>query len=58
MMAIIEKVKSSKLNYIKIVESNSFEAVDELKSRTEYYILVACKIGNIRLIDNEMIIVE
>lgn len=58
MMAIIEKVKSSKLNYIKIVESNSFEAVDELKSRTEYYILVACKIGNIRLIDNEMIIVD
>jgi pantoate--beta-alanine ligase len=55
MMTIIEKVKSSNLDYIKIVEKESFETVDELKSRNEYYILVACKIGNTRLIDNELI---
>jgi len=58
MMIIIEKVKSSKLDYIKIVETKSFESVDELKSRNEYYILIACKIGNIRLIDNELIMVD
>jgi len=58
MMTIIEKVKSSNLDYIKIVEKESFETVDELKSRNEYYILVACKIGNTRLIDNELINVD
>lgn len=58
MMTIIEKVKSSKLDYIKIVETKSFETVEELKSKNEYYILVACKIGKIRLIDNELVIVD
>jgi pantoate--beta-alanine ligase len=58
MMTIIEKVKSSKLEYIKIVESKSFEAAEELKSSNEYYILIACKIGNTRLIDNELIVVD
>jgi len=58
MMTIIEKLKSSKLKYIKIVESKSFETVEELKSSNEYYILIACKIGNSRLIDNELIKVE
>jgi len=58
MMTIIEKVKSSKLEYIKIVESKSFEVGEELKSSDEYYILIACKIGNTRLIDNELIVVD
>ena len=58
MMTIIEKVKSSKFEYIKIVESKSFETVTELKSSNDYYILVACKIGNTRLIDNELIVVD
>jgi pantoate--beta-alanine ligase len=58
MMSIIEKVKSTDLDYIEIVEIKSFEAVDELKSRNEYYILVACKFGNTRLIDNELIKVD
>ncbi len=55
MITIITNVKSSKLDYIKIVESKSFEAAEELKSSNEYYILIACKIGNTRLIDNELI---
>jgi pantoate--beta-alanine ligase len=55
MMTIIEKVKSSNLDYIKIVETKSFETAEELISSNEYYILVACKIGNTRLIDNELI---
>jgi pantoate--beta-alanine ligase len=58
MMTIIEKVKSSKFEYIKIVESKSFETVTELKNSNEYYILVACKIGKTRLIDNELIKVD
>ena len=43
---------------IKIVEIKSFETVEELKSSNEYYILVACKIGNTRMIDNELIKVD
>jgi pantoate--beta-alanine ligase len=58
MITIITNVKSSKLDYIKIVESKSFEAAEELKSSNEYYILIACKIGNTRLIDNELIKVD
>ncbi|MCH7773714.1 MAG: pantoate--beta-alanine ligase, partial [Bacteroidetes bacterium] len=49
---------SSKLEYIKIVETKSFETVVELKSSNEYYILVACKIDITRLIDNELIKVD
>ncbi len=58
MMTIIEKVKSSKLDYIKIVETKSFEIVEELKSSNEYYILIACKFGSTRLLDNELIKVD
>jgi len=58
MMTIIDKVKSSKLDYIKIVETKSFETVEELKSSNEYYILIACKFGSTRLIDNELIKVD
>ena len=55
MITMIAKVKSSKLDYLKIVESKSFEMIEELKSGNEYYILIACKIGKTRLIDNELI---
>ncbi|GMR24935.1 MAG: pantoate--beta-alanine ligase [Ignavibacteria bacterium] len=58
MMIIIEKVNSSKLDYIKIVETKSFESVEELKSSNEYCVLVACKFGHTRLIDNELIKVD
>lgn len=58
MITIIAKVKSLKLDYIKIVELKSFEAGEKLKSSNEYYILIACKIGKTRLIDNELIKVD
>lgn len=58
MITTITNVKSSKLDYIKIVKSKSFEVREELKSSNEYYILIACKIGNTRLIDNELIVVD
>ena len=55
MNSIINSVSTSNLDYINIVEADSFEIVDELKPGNEYYILIACKIGSTRLIDNESI---
>ena len=49
------KIPSAKLDYIKIVDVENFEIVDELMEGREYYILIACRIGNTRLIDNLMI---
>jgi pantoate--beta-alanine ligase len=46
------KIPAAKLDYIKIVEADTFEIVDELKTGIDYYILIACKIGKTRLIDN------
>ncbi len=52
---MINVVKSSNPDYVEIVKSNSFEIIDELKQGSEYYILIACKFGKTRLIDNELI---
>ena len=55
MVSMITGVRSSKLDYVKIVDSKSFEMVEDLESDKEYYILIACKIGHTRLIDNEQV---
>jgi pantoate--beta-alanine ligase len=55
MLSLISSASSSNLDYIKIVEANSFEVVDELEQGSEYYILIACRVGSTRLIDNELI---
>lgn len=52
---IITSVSSSKLDYVKIVNSKSFETETILKNGSEYYILIACRIGNTRLIDNMLV---
>jgi len=52
MNELFSKVPSANLDYIKIVEAGTFDIIDELKSGGEYYILVACKVGKTRLIDN------
>ena len=52
MKDIISKVKTSNLDYIDIAEADSFKIADKLEPGKEYYILVACKIGTTRLIDN------
>jgi pantoate--beta-alanine ligase len=54
---LIGEVSSAKLDYIRIVEENTFEIVDELTEGKEYYVLIACKIGTTRLIDNIKIMV-
>lgn len=55
MTSTIKKAKSAKLDYIKIVDAGSFQIVDQIKNRNEYYILIACNIGATRLIDNVLI---
>jgi pantoate--beta-alanine ligase len=52
MNELIREVKSAKLDYIHTVEASSFKIVDELIEGNEYYILIACKIGKTRVIDN------
>jgi len=43
------------LDYLKIVEAESFEIIDELIKGKDYFVLVACKIGKTRLIDNTLV---
>lgn len=52
MNEVISSVNSSKLDYIKIVDEEKFEEVVKLSAGQKYYILIACKIGKTRLIDN------
>lgn len=51
----IDAVDSSTLDYIKIVDSGSFEEADILAFGGEYFILIACRIGKTRLIDNVLL---
>jgi len=57
MNELFSKIPSANLDYIKIVEADSFEIVDELVEGKGYFILVACKIGKTRLIDNVLLTV-
>ncbi|HEY6906908.1 MAG TPA: pantoate--beta-alanine ligase, partial [Ignavibacteriaceae bacterium] len=52
MRRLINDVKSSELDYVSIVEADSFTPVTKLVKGRKYYILVACRIGRTRLIDN------
>ncbi len=47
--------KSIQLNYIRIVEAESFKETEQLRKGSSYYILIACRIGHTRLIDNVLI---
>jgi pantoate--beta-alanine ligase len=55
MNELFSKIPSANLNYIKIVEAGTFAIVDELEKGKEYFVLLACKIGKTRLIDNTKI---
>jgi pantoate--beta-alanine ligase len=52
MKGLYGAVQSSSLDYIKIVEDSSFDDAGPLETGKAYYILIACKIGKTRLIDN------
>ena len=49
------KESSIHLNYFRIVHADTFKEIDELKLGNSYFILVAAKVGNTRLIDNLLI---
>jgi pantoate--beta-alanine ligase len=55
MKEIIDSVKSSNLDYIEFVGADNFNIVKDLKERNSYFVLIACKIGTTRLIDNILI---
>ena len=52
---LFSKVTVANLDYLKIVEADTFEIVDELEKGKEYFVLIACKIAKTRLIDNARI---
>ena len=51
----VAKIQSAKLDYIEFVNSGTFKPVEMLEEGNEYYILIACRIGKVRLIDNLII---
>ena len=55
MNELISSVPSAIPDYLRIVVADTFEIVDELIDRKEYCVLIACKIGKTRLIDNIII---
>jgi len=55
MKKLIASVDSSKLDYVQVVEADSFILAKNLNKGKRYYFLIACKIGNTRLIDNILI---
>lgn len=52
MKELIATISYSELDYVQIVDVESFSIQQELKEGCEYYLLVACRIGKPRLIDN------
>jgi pantoate--beta-alanine ligase len=49
------KERSIHLNYIRIVNADTFKEVEKLESGKDYYCLIAAKVGSTRLIDNNLI---
>ena len=52
MMKLISSVPSANIDYVKIVNSKNLEEETFLQNEAEFFILIACKIGKTRLIDN------
>jgi len=55
MEKLINSVDTSQLDYVSIVEVESFKITDRIEKNKNYYILIACKIGKTRLIDNKLL---
>jgi pantoate--beta-alanine ligase len=55
MKRMINRVKSSDLDYVSIVDASTFSPVKILTSGMKYYVLVVCRIGKTRLIDNILV---
>lgn len=55
MKNLISSVDTAQLSYVSIVNAERFTITDKIKNNNSYYVLVACKIGKTRLIDNKII---
>jgi len=55
MRIMIGGIKSAKIDYIRIVNAFYFTEPDFIEGGNEYYILIACRIGKTRLIDNILV---
>ncbi len=55
MRIMISGIESANLDYIRIVNAYYFTEPDFIEGSNEYYILIACRIGKTRLIDNILI---
>lgn len=55
MKKIIDRAESSNLDYIAAVDALTFAPADKLEHGKKYYILIACRIGKTRLIDNILV---
>ena len=53
--SVLDSVDTSDKDYVAVVNAVSFNAVNKLEEKNEYYILIACKIGKTRLIDNLLV---
>ena len=51
----VSEVKSAKLDYIAIANAETFDLAYKLEEGKEYFILIACRIGATRLIDNFLV---
>ncbi len=55
MKKIVERIPTSNLDYISIVDALTFSPVKKLEHGKKYYVLMACKVGKTRLIDNILV---
>jgi pantoate--beta-alanine ligase len=55
MKVIFNEEKSIRVDYIGIVNTYEFREADLIEEGNEYFILVAARVGNTRLIDNELV---
>ena len=55
MNGIINRADTSDLDYINIVDALSFSPVKKLVHGRKYYVLIACRFGKTRLIDNILV---
>lgn len=52
---LISSYSLAKIDYVEIVDRSTFQKANEIIKGKDYYILLAVKVGNIRLIDNTIL---
>lgn len=57
MLALYGKLKDYELQYIAFTDAESFAEIKEIETEKPFYILIACRIGKTRLIDNFLLTV-